>query len=124
MSGRNLTYILSEMTRPSVLVRQQPDLRFWDRLSSPSGYGGGWGVLSRHAGGQHEVTRDVEHGTAHVEDAVDAQDDADSLARHADAAQHHNDQGDRPAGHAGRAHAGEHRHQHYGELLAERQVHA
>src|SRR5688572_10210980 len=53
----------------------------------------GFGGLARYDDRSREVAGDVERGAAHVEEAVDAEDDADALGWNADDAADHRDDG-------------------------------
>ena len=94
------------------------------RRRRPSGAASGltrwWGAFA--AGDGHrdgQVAGDVEGGAAHVEQAVDAEDDAQALGRHADQAEDHGDDRQRSGRDAGGADAGQHGDQHDRGLLAQ-----
>src|SRR5690606_16490049 len=77
--------------RPLAVASDLPSLPALVRLGSASGFPLG------DAGRQHQIAGYVERGAAHVKDAINAQDDADSLAGNADARQQHHDQRNGPA---------------------------
>ena len=56
---------------------------------------------------QGEVAGDVDDGTAHVEDTVEAEDEGDAGLGHADGAQDQGEGDHARAGHAGGAHRGQ-----------------
>ena len=72
-----------------------------------------------HDGGGNGIAQDVGHGTAHVQEVIDAQDQQQAGFRQVEHGQHggHHHQGG--PGYAGDALGGDHQHQQHGELGAQ-----
>lgn len=78
-----------------------------------------FGAIDAH--GDRDIPGDVDRRAAHVEQTIDSEDDADSLAGHAHGLEHQHNEREGAAGNAGRADAGQDRHEHDRKLLRERQ---
>ena len=72
--------------------------------------------------GADRVSRDVQAGSGHAEDAVHAEDDSDCLDRESDLIQNHCEGDHRSAGHTRRADGGKGRHNHDGDNFPRAEV--